>query len=177
MTFLVDSSDYGRGTGHCHGDGRALGLGFVFFPPAPPFFFFKLCWLHCLCCVLRGLSGCGVGAFCHRARALEPAGSLVQCTSSVALRHVGILVPRLWVKPISSELEGGFLTTGPPGKSASLGSIFMGKILQAILLVFSIPLIFFLLNHALSKGTESSGYYWQASFLFVAWWEDPSLVV
>ena len=39
MTFLVDSSDYGRGTGHCHGDGRALGLGFVFFPPAPPFFF------------------------------------------------------------------------------------------------------------------------------------------
>ena len=88
-----------------------------------------------------------------RARALEPAGSLVQCTSLVALRHVGILVPRLWVKPISPELEGGFLTTGPPGKSASLGSIFMGKILQAILLVFSIPLIFFFfLITPLAKG-------------------------
>ena len=29
----------------------------------------------------------------------------------------GILVPRLEIKPVSSALEGGFLTTGPPGKS------------------------------------------------------------
>ena len=51
--------------------------------------------------------------------------------------------PQLRVEPMATELEGGFLTTGPPGKSASLGSIFVGEILQAILLVFSIPLIFF----------------------------------
>ena len=29
----------------------------------------------------------------------------------------GILVPRPGIEPMSSALEGGFLTTGPPGKS------------------------------------------------------------
>ena len=29
----------------------------------------------------------------------------------------GILVPRPGIEPASSALEGGFLTTGPPGKS------------------------------------------------------------
>ena len=31
----------------------------------------------------------------------------------------GILVPRTRIKPVSLALEGGFLTTGPPGKSQS----------------------------------------------------------
>ena len=29
----------------------------------------------------------------------------------------GILVPQSGIKPVSSALQGGFLTTGPPGKS------------------------------------------------------------
>ena len=29
----------------------------------------------------------------------------------------GILVPRPGIEPVSPALEGGFLTTGPPGKS------------------------------------------------------------
>ena len=29
----------------------------------------------------------------------------------------GILVPPLGIKPVSPALEGGLLTTGPPGKS------------------------------------------------------------
>ena len=34
------------------------------------------------------------------------------------LQHVGsYLVPQPGIKPASRELEGGFLTTGPPGKS------------------------------------------------------------
>ena len=32
VSLVVDASDYGRGTGRCQGDGRALGLGFGFFP-------------------------------------------------------------------------------------------------------------------------------------------------
>lgn len=59
--------------------------------------------------------------------------------------------PQLRVEPISAELEGEFLTTGLPGKSTSLGSIFVGEILQAVLLVFTIPLIFFLIT-PLGKG-------------------------
>ena len=37
----------------------------------------------------------------------------------------GILVPRPWIKPASPALEGGFLTTGPPGKSQVLQVILM----------------------------------------------------
>ena len=35
----------------------------------------------------------------------------------VTLWHVGILVPRLGIEPVSSALQGRFLSTGPPGKS------------------------------------------------------------
>ena len=34
-----------------------------------------------------------------------------------ALQHVRILVPESGIKPTSPALAGGFLTTGPPGKS------------------------------------------------------------
>ena len=69
------------------------------------------------------------------AQALEHVGSVVRGTQALSLRHVsstvvarglsyplacGILVPRPGMEPASPALEGGFFTTGPPGKS--LGS-------------------------------------------------------
>ena len=46
-----------------------------------------------------------------------------ECVGSVAVAHrfscpmaCGILVPRPGIEPTSPALEGGFLTTGPPGK-------------------------------------------------------------
>ena len=50
-----------------------------------------------------GLSSCG-------AQALDRTGL-------VALWHMGFPVPRLGIEPMSPALEGGFLITGPPGKS------------------------------------------------------------
>ena len=41
----------------------------------------------------------------------------LQRSGLVAPRHVGILVPPLGTEPTSVALQGGFLTTGPPGKS------------------------------------------------------------
>ena len=40
--------------------------------------------------------------------------------SSCGPKACGILVPQPGIKPTSSALEGGFLTTGPPGKSPGL---------------------------------------------------------
>ena len=42
------------------------------------------------------------------------------CTGLVSLLHLGSLVPHPRVEPMSHALQGGFLTTGPPGKSKSL---------------------------------------------------------
>ena len=71
------------------------------------------------------LSSCG-------ARAPERVGSVVcgmwalslRCAGSVVVAHrlscptaCGILVPQPGIEPVSSALEGGFFTTGPPGKS------------------------------------------------------------
>ena len=49
---------------------------------------------------------------------------LLRCASSVVVAHTlscpatcGILVPRPGVEPASPALEGGFLTTGPPGRT------------------------------------------------------------
>lgn len=41
----------------------------------------------------------------------------LQHVGLVTLRHVGILVSRLGIEPVSSALQGRFLSTGPPGKS------------------------------------------------------------
>ena len=68
------------------------------------------CGRRALCCgtwaslvAARGLhSSCGVWA-------LEHVDSVVAAC--------GILVPRPGIEPASPALEGGFLTTGPPGKS------------------------------------------------------------
>ena len=35
----------------------------------------------------------------------------------VAPKACGILIPQPGIEPVSPALEGGFLTTGPPGKS------------------------------------------------------------
>ena len=52
----------------------------------------------------------------------------------------GILVPRPEIKPVSPALEGGFLTTGPPGKPQGfafsgtyLGAKFPGNIVVLLL--------------------------------------------
>ena len=57
-----------------------------------------------------GLSGCGT-------RASEQVGSVVVVLRLCCLEACGILVPHPWTKPKSPALQGGFLTTGPPGKS------------------------------------------------------------
>ena len=55
------------------------------------------------------------------------AGSLLQCMGfsscyAVALQFCGMLVSQLGVETLSPALEGGFLITGPPGKSQSSSS-------------------------------------------------------
>ena len=51
------------------------------------------------------------------------------------MKH-GILVPQPGIKPTSSALEGGFLTTGPPVKTPTefikylLGSMLDGKYIE-----------------------------------------------
>ena len=64
---------------------------------------------HRLFVAVRGLlSSCGTWA-------PEQASSVVVVCSCPAAR--GILVPWPGIKPASSALQDGFLTTGPPGKS------------------------------------------------------------
>ena len=50
------------------------------------------------------------GFSCCRAWVLEPTGLVV------AARHMGLVAPK-GIEPASPALEGGFLTTRPPGKS------------------------------------------------------------
>ena len=47
----------------------------------------------------------------------ECAGSVVAAYGLSCPEACGILVPRPGIEPVSPALEGGFLTTGPPGKS------------------------------------------------------------
>ena len=56
------------------------------------------------------LSSCGM-------RAPEHTGSVVAACRLSCPTACGILVPRPGIEPASPALEGGFLTTGPPGKS------------------------------------------------------------
>ena len=55
-------------------------------------------------------SSCGVQALKHM-------GSVVAAHGLICPAACGILVPRPGIEPASPALEGGFLTTGPPGKS------------------------------------------------------------
>ena len=79
-------------------------------------FFFKylFIWLRQVFVEVRGI-------FCCSARAslqLWRPGSRVHGLSCPVAR--GILVPQPGLEPVSPSLEGGFLTTEPPGKSWSL---------------------------------------------------------
>ena len=56
-----------------------------------------------------GLSSCG-------AQAPERVGSVVVACGLCCPAACGILVPRPGIEPASPAWEGGFLTTGPPGK-------------------------------------------------------------
>ena len=60
--------------------------------------------------VLRLLSSCGT-------RASEHGGSVVEARGLSCPMACGILFPWPGIKPKSPALEGGFLTTGSPGKS------------------------------------------------------------
>ena len=57
------------------------------------------------------------GIFCCGARAPEHVGSAVVVSGLNCPVACGILVPRRGIEPMSPALEGGFSTTGPPGKS------------------------------------------------------------
>ena len=78
----------------------------------------------------HGLSSCGVQAPKHMGSvvvvhwfsscgmwALEHVGSVVAAHRLSCPTACGILVPPPGIEPASPALEGGFLTTGPPGKS------------------------------------------------------------
>ena len=74
-----------------------------------------------------GLSSCG-------ARALERMGL-------VSPQHVGILVPRPGIEPVSPALEGGFLTTGLRGKSLKVNFIlFFNKFIYLFLFLAALGL-------------------------------------
>ena len=60
--------------------------------------------------VAHGLHSCNV-------QTLECAGSVVAACRLSCPTARGILVPQPGIEPASPALEGGFLTTGPPGKS------------------------------------------------------------
>ena len=64
--------------------------------------------------VVHRLSSCGVWA-------PEDSGSVVEEHKLNCLAAPGILVPQPGTEPMSSALQGGFLTTGPPEKSLELG--------------------------------------------------------
>ena len=71
---------------------------------------------NCLCRVLgvaHRLFAVSCKVFHHAAWTLQ-----LWLTGSVALQHVGILVPRPGIEPMSPALQGRFLTTGPPWESS-----------------------------------------------------------
>ena len=66
-----------------------------------------------LVAVLGLLSSCGT-------QALEHTGPVVAVRGLSCPAACAILVPRPGIEPASPALAGGFLTTGPPGKSREL---------------------------------------------------------
>ena len=84
----------------------------------------------------HGLSSCGTWA-------LEHVGSVVAACGLSWPVECGILVPRPGIEPASPALEGGFLTTGPPGKSLFL-YFFWNKVQRQSFLSHLGDLIFWL---------------------------------
>ena len=84
------------------------------------FFFLKIfiylfIWLRRVLVAACGLLSSGVWALKHMHW-----GSVVVACGLSCPAACGILVPRPGIEPASPALEGGFLTTGPPGKSPEL---------------------------------------------------------
>ena len=69
---------------------------------------------------LRLLSSCS-------ARAPQGAGSVVAARRLSCPAACGILVPQPGIEPAFPALEGGFLTTGPPGKSLKSKDLLKNK--------------------------------------------------
>ena len=78
-----------------------------------------------------GLPSCGTWA-------LESAGSVVVAHRLSCPVACGILVPRPGIEPTSPALEGGVLTTGPPGKSSILLNL-LKFILWYSLILMNVP--------------------------------------
>ena len=78
------------------------------------FFFLAVFSLHC---GTQAFSSCGMGLACCSACALEHSGFLIVVCGLRGSAACGILVPQPGIEALSQWLEGGFLTSGPPGKS------------------------------------------------------------
>ena len=94
------------------------------------FFFF---WLQRVLVAARGILALGLllsfgvwvfslslwraGSMPRGLCSLRHVGSVVEARGLSCPTACGILVPRPRIKPASPALEGGFFTTGPPGKS------------------------------------------------------------
>ena len=101
------------------------GISCFFFKQASfPSFLFYLCSRRCMFAAAQGLS-LAVGAVfpCRRLLLLQTMGSRV-CRFQQLWWVVGLVTLGTWdlsswtgIKPMSPAMAGGFLTTGPPGKS------------------------------------------------------------
>ena len=84
-------------------------------------FFFNLCiyfWPHRVLVAVRGIFLCGAWALrCVVWGLLSSCGAWTPESVGSVVVACGILVPRSAIEPASPALEGGLLTTGPPGKS------------------------------------------------------------
>ena len=80
---------------------------------------FSLLWLWC------------TGSRGHGLCSLRHTGSLGEVRGLTCPTTCGILVPRPGIEPASPALEGGFFTTGPPGKS--LAQLFLDDFLPSCL--------------------------------------------
>ena len=81
-------------------------------------FIYLFTWLHQVLVAACGLfvAACGLLSSCGT-QAPEHVGSVVAACGLSCPTACGILVPQPGIEPASRALEGGFLTTGPPGKS------------------------------------------------------------
>ena len=84
-------------------------------------FFFFLMFIYLFIFWLRRVLVAARGIFTASCRifSLRRTGSVVEACGLSYPAAFGTPVPRPGIKPVFPELEGGFLTTGPPGKSHS----------------------------------------------------------
>ena len=98
-------------------------------PPRCPFFI-SLASSGLSCSTWSSLRRTG-SVFATRELLLGLEGSVVASCGRHCSTACGILIPQAGIKPISLALQGGFLTTGPPGKPPTLFSFFSSWVLTA----------------------------------------------